>query len=151
MKPLRNYFMINSLRKYHKWRSLNKDEQSCVMYVLVWLSFWLLITQITPFRYWINVLKKTSFPGSKSYSARLILKCILHCQSLFPSANLCLIQALIFWSLLDENKDVCFVIGVQKNEKKMFEAHAWIEYQTEIIIGKRPFDHFIPIWRYLKE
>ena len=148
MKPLRNYFMINSLRKYYKWRSLSKDEQSCLVYVLVWLSFWILITHITPFRYWIKNLKTISFSGLKGYSVHLVLKCILHCQGLFPISNLCLIQALVFWSLVDEKKDVCFVIGVQKNKKNMFEAHAWIEKQSEILIGKRPFDQFIPIWRY---
>ena len=140
--------MISSLRKYRKWRSLCNYERHCVTSILVWLSFWLLVTQVIPFTYWINVLKKVRFSGFKTYSSDLLISCIVRCHSLFPTRNVCLIQAFVFWSLVDKNKDVCIVIGVQKNEMNIFEAHAWIEKQSEILIGKRPFDHFIPIWRY---
>lgn len=142
--------MINLLRKYHKWRLLDKNEKYCTISVLFWLSTWRLFTQLIPFVYWTKILKKCSLGSLKTYPSDFLLTSIFRCQMFFPHKNACLIQALVFWTLIDTNKSLYFVIGVQKNDTDNFEAHAWIGNQTEILIGKRPFDHFIPIWSFTK-
>lgn len=140
--------MKNLLKKYHKWYLLHEKEKSCIKSVLMWLCIWLILTQLIPFGCWTHLLKKKRFTFFSTYSPELISASILRCQTGFPSKNKCLIQSLVYWSLLSNHNDLHFIIGVQKNTLNQFEAHAWVKNQTEILIGKRPFDQFIPIWSH---
>lgn len=64
-----------------------------------------------------------------------------------PFAMTCLPQALATKFLLRSTDDIALKIGVSL-DNKLFEAHAWVEKEGEIIIGDFPESNYTPIWTW---
>lgn len=68
-----------------------------------------------------------------------VVKSVQACSRYVPYAS-CLTQALTARTLLQMRGQSCQLkIGVKKDEDEKFAAHAWIEVDGRIVIGKRPY------------
>ena len=71
-----------------------------------------------------------------------IVKSVRVCSRYVLYAS-CLTQALATRTLLQMKGQRSYLkIGVKKNENEKFAAHAWVEIEGRIIIGKHPYHHF---------
>lgn len=70
-----------------------------------------------------------------------VVRTVQACSRYVPYAT-CLTQALATRTLLQMKGQYSQLkIGVKKYEDEKFTAHAWIEVDGRIIIGKRPYHH----------
>ena len=82
-------------------------------------------------------------PGRTSdwSTIKLIVRSVRLCSRFVPYAT-CLTQALATRVLLRiDGQPSDLKIGVEKDRNKKFEAHAWIEVDGKIVIGKLPGHH----------
>ena len=65
----------------------------------------------------------------------------------FPFHATCLVKALTLKFLLSiHGYPSVLRIGVRQSEEGEFKAHAWLERNNEIIIGKPEFETYKPLW-----
>ena len=108
---------------------------------LIWMiriSLWLF-----PFKWldkWLGVLSsnETDNKAVDWIVINNIVRSVKVCSRYVPKAT-CLTQAVATNTLLRQQGQCSqFKIGVAKNQEEKFEAHAWIEVNGKIIIGKMP-------------
>lgn len=63
-----------------------------------------------------------------------------------PFRLLCLPQALALKYFLRNESDIALHIGVQKDPEHGFQAHAWVEKDSRVIIGDLPGMMFQSLW-----
>lgn len=69
-----------------------------------------------------------------------VVRCVRYCSRIVPYAS-CLTQALVTRVLLRmDGQPSDLKIGVEKDGNQKFAAHAWIEVDGRIVIGRLP-DH----------
>ncbi len=114
--------------------------ESLLLIWLIRLSLWLV-----PFR-WLN--KRLASVSSDLNNNRIdwlvikdVTRSVKSCSRYVPYAS-CLTQALATRTLLQlKGQNSRLQIGVNKDENDKLEAHAWIEIDGKIIIGKLPRHH----------
>jgi hypothetical protein len=105
---------------------------------IIRVGLWLL-----PFQTLRNILAKfTPVPGSSQATAnsetvKKIVRTVRSLSHYIPRAT-CLTQALAVTVLLSRRgQPASLQIGVSKGERGRLEAHAWVEIQGRIVIGKQ--------------
>lgn len=105
---------------------------------MIRISLWLF-----PFKWldkWLGVLSsnETHNKAVDWIVINNIVRSVKVCSRYVPKAT-CLTQAVATNTLLRRQGQCSqFKIGVAKNQEEKFEAHAWIEVNGKIIIGKMP-------------
>ena len=131
MKKLLKFLFLSSQKK-------KLLGQSLIFLIGIRLSLWIL-----PFK-WLND-RLLGF-GSNEPNSELVdwivvndvANSVRSCSRYVPAAS-CLTQALATRTLLLlRGQSSSLKIGVAKNESDKFMAHAWIEVNEKIIIGKLP-------------
>lgn len=110
--------------------------QSFVLLVIIRLSLWVL-----PFSILKNLfLKKTEISVKNQpidlKIVNIVVKAVTKCGGMIPFAS-CLTRAITAQILLKKlHQSSELKIGIKKSEPNKLEAHAWIEIDGRIIIGK---------------
>lgn len=95
-----------------------------------------------PFKHWRGLLRapKGSPPGdSTDAQVAEIVWAVDRVSSRFPKQLLCLPRALAVRAMLERRRIPCQLrIGVSRDNDGRFAAHAWLEYQGQIVIGDLP-------------
>lgn len=110
--------------------------RSFILIVLVRLGLWFL--PFTLIDRWLN----SAVPGADNkidwQTVRRIVRSVRTCSSFVPFAT-CLTQALATRVLLGmHGQHADLKIGVERDRDEKFGAHAWIEVDGRIVIGKLP-------------
>ncbi|MBS1774016.1 MAG: lasso peptide biosynthesis B2 protein [Bacteroidetes bacterium] len=77
---------------------------------------------------------------------QIMVMAIQRLQANLPFQVLCLIQALALKFYLRKENDYLLKVGVKKDERNKFAAHAWIEHNGTTIIGDMPDFNFRELW-----
>ena len=92
------------------------------------------------------LLLKSSYLPNDNYITNVIWA-VVRTKYFIPSAKNCLVQALASKLLLARyGKAIKLHIGVKFDPSHKFLAHAWVEYNSEIIIGELPGEHYQNLW-----
>jgi hypothetical protein len=133
---------MSKLRKFAELPAGEKLLLLRVLFVVGWIraALWVL-----PFR----VLQKFAFRGKKkkytSYSVEQYVWAVRATSRYVPRAT-CLTQALAAQVLLSRAGFSPQVeIGVAKNEKNQFQAHAWLVLKGQVVIGGAGFERYTPL------
>ncbi|AFY53066.1 hypothetical protein Riv7116_0465 [Rivularia sp. PCC 7116] len=143
------------LRKLNKTFRLNPEDLYFVFVTFILLGTIRLGLRFVELSVLLKLLQKVSKPefpllGINLIQSALSLEKIVSAVNLttrnMPGGAKCLARALTVRTLMSRNgysPELC--IGVAKNEEK-FEAHAWIEYQGQVIVGFLPdLPRYIPL------
>jgi Transglutaminase-like superfamily len=126
--------------RFHKLLRLSLGDWRllCQTFLLLnGLRFGLRLVPFQSLQRWIN------HTGSAQSSSRVFVSqigwAVSVCSRYTPGGVLCLAQALTTQRLmLQSGYDCELKIGVTNPKDAKFEAHAWVEYEGEIIIGNLP-------------
>jgi hypothetical protein len=91
-------------------------------------------------------LEKSTFPpkSASSLSVRQITQLVEKACRNIPMARKCLIQALTAKVLLvRQGYGAILRIGVARDNHEPLQAHAWVEYQGEAVIGRGGVNRYI--------
>jgi hypothetical protein len=84
-------------------------------------------------------------PGRERFTAGTLAWGVRIAARRVPHAT-CLTQGLVMRLLLAENGIQSILrIGVGRNEKGKFDAHAWVEIEEGVIIGGEQMHRFVPL------
>lgn len=121
--------------------------ESFIYLLTIRLGLWFL-----PFRTlngWLHAtgMPETAIGNVDWFLVRHVVGSVRLCSRYVPFAT-CLTQALAARSLLSRmGLDSDLRIGVEKDEGERFGAHAWIELDGKIIIGRMPHHHRFTVLR----
>lgn len=109
------------------------------VWCLLWIKAGLLLLPFTVFRKWYH---RVSRPGRVREAAKETMErtvwAVDTAANLLPFELLCLPRALATKYLLRNSPALTLEIGIEINPAKQFEAHAWVEQNGNIIIGRWP-------------
>lgn len=128
------------MKKLSKFLFLSYEEKKLLSQSLFWVAGIRLSLWIFPYR-WLN--DWLSNVGSANVAEQLnwdvvnkVTRSVRFCSRYVPQAS-CLTQALATKTLLRlKGLDSQLKFGVDKDENEKLKAHAWIEIDGKIIIGK---------------
>ena len=139
------------MRKLRKFLQLNSQKRS----LLVRAALLLLIAKTSlaflPFRLvrrFLNRFVRASFhtPPADPVICSRIGWAVAAAGRRIPGGKSCLPQALTAELLLrSEGLPSRLQIGVARDEKKNFQAHAWIESQGRVVVGGPALSHYTPL------
>ena len=121
---------------------LGYKEKMMILQAIFWLVYFRLGLWTMPTSWckkWISRDGEPPLPSGRDNSAANdIIRAVRECSRYVPQAS-CLTQALAAKTLLDRNGFQSLLkIGATRHGGK-FEAHAWIEIDGRIVLGKQPF------------
>ncbi len=122
-----------------KFFFLRPQEQRLLLraVLLLWvcrLGLWLL-----PFKTLRSLVAKFTFPSKRNPAKIDTIIWAVAVASRYVPAATCLTQALAGQVLLNQHDAPALLrIGVAKNERGTFQAHAWVESEGRIVIGNSP-------------
>lgn len=126
-----------------RFLSLGHKEKMLILQTIFWLVYFRLGLWMMPTPWckkWICSDGEPPLPttGQDNSAAKDIIRAVRECSRYVPRAS-CLTQALAAKTLLDRHGfQSVLKIGAARNDGK-FEAHAWIEIDGRIVLGKQPF------------
>jgi hypothetical protein len=132
------------MRKIYRFLLLPFNEKrllgrSFALIVLVRLGLW-----VIPFNVldrWLNGVHLVRDKGVDWAIVKRVVRSVRYCSRYVPFAS-CLTQALVTRVLLRmEGQPSDLKIGVERDRNEKFGAHAWIEVDGRIVIGKLPEHH----------
>jgi hypothetical protein len=133
---------MSKLRKFVGLPTAEKFLLLRTLFVVAWIraGLWVL-----PFR----VMQKFAFTGKKPkdspYSVEQLVWAVRATSSYVPGAT-CLTQALAAQALLSRAGHSPRVeIGVAKNEKNQFQAHAWLVLKGQVLVGGAGVERYTPL------
>jgi hypothetical protein len=136
--------------RWSKWRNLNADQK------IIWIkAAWCLVMikiglKLLPFDQFRKIFKwLTESKKKKSEDKEKVLATCWAIRSAayhLPLSLQCLPQALSSKYLLRHETDLKVQIGVLINSPGDFEAHAWVEWKEEVVLGELPDKNYQPIW-----
>lgn len=138
------------MSKLYKFLVLPRHEKWLYLNTAIWLLGVKVGLCILPFYRLCGWLNRNDHLNGRQADVQeifLILQAIERIsQLLAPLRMNCLPQALVGYKLLRQNKfDVKLKIGVMKNPGGHLVAHAWLEYQGEVILGNlQCLGQFVP-------
>lgn len=95
-----------------------------------------IILWIFPFKYIQESMQKPPKNKAKNNNIKVEhVRWALNTVSIYLPGSTCLTLALTGYKLLAKN-DSQVKIGVGKGSKGEFEAHAWLEYDDQVVIGE---------------
>ena len=100
---------------------------------------------LLPFR---AIQHMTARVGRHASAVHSVFRCAwaVRASSRYVPAATCLTQALAVQVLLAESGyDSRIEIGVNKDERRRFQAHAWVVCRGEIVIGGAEADRYVPL------
>lgn len=113
--------------------------QSLFLILFVRIGLWVL-----PFNLLDRWLNRAALVGDKAAdwaTIRRVVRSVRSCSRFVPGAT-CLTQALATRVLLQMDGQASDLkIGVERDRNERFGAHAWIEVDGRIVIGKLPRHH----------
>jgi hypothetical protein len=125
-----------------KWRSLSGPEKWIFLraaWCLLWIKAGLRLLPFALFKKWYHRLSR---PGRIQQAAPETMErtvwAVDTAANLLPFELLCLPRALATKYLLRNSPALTLEIGIEINPAKQFEAHAWVEQNGNIIIGRWP-------------
>jgi hypothetical protein len=131
MRPLRSW--INQSRSMRRKCCISSLDQLFIRVLLVLL----------PFRIFMKWYTRKIAAGRAYGNYSEIIE---WAQAVRVTGNVlkstCLVQACV---LKYRATETVLKIGV-RNQENGFEAHAWVEFEGQIILGKLPEFSFVPIW-----
>jgi hypothetical protein len=123
------------MRRLAKFFRLSAAEQSLLLRTVIIVAAIRLGLWVLPFRAVQRFAFKARAKKQSRYSVEQFIWAVRATSRCVPRAT-CLTQALAAQTLLSRagyNPQV--KIGVAKNEKKLFEAHAWLVLGDDVLIG----------------
>lgn len=129
------------MRKFYKFLffSCQKKKLLGQSFILIWMiriSLWLFRFQ--SLNKWLLRLSSPEVQEVNWVEVKDIVQSVRACSRFVPYAS-CLTQALTARTLLRfKGQDPQLKFGVDKDESGQFSAHAWLEINERIIIGKLP-------------
>lgn len=136
--------------RWKQWEKLKFEQK------IIWLKAAICLViiktglQLLPFGWFRKVFKWMAASGQKRSTEKdKVLSASWAVRSAayhLPLSLLCLPQALSVKYLLRHEKDLKVQIGVLINQPGDLEAHAWVEWKGEVVLGDLPEKHFQPIW-----
>jgi hypothetical protein len=91
------------------------------------------------------VVRTDDKSAARHHSVEQIVWAVRAASRYVPGAT-CLTQALAAqWLLGRSGHDASVLIGVRKDDRLGFQAHAWVICGTQVVIGGPAADHFVPI------
>lgn len=141
MKRPKQGFKRALARRFRKARALSWQQWSVLIYaccllnvirLLLWCSpFGKVRTRLTTF----SSRWKTTTP-EPTISVPFIAWTVSAASRHTPGGAMCLVRALTTQLLLNRYGYVHQLhIGVMRNDQQVFEAHAWVEYEGQVIMG----------------
>ncbi|MBO9613787.1 MAG: lasso peptide biosynthesis B2 protein [Dyadobacter sp.] len=125
-----------------KWRSLSGPEKWIFLravWCLLWIKAGLLLLPFSLFRKWYHRLSRPSrVQETAPETMERTVWAVDTAANLLPFELLCLPRALATKYLLRNSPALTLEIGIEINPTKQFEAHAWVEQNGNIIIGRWP-------------
>ncbi len=119
------------------------DKQLIIKTLLLMLRTRLILS-LLPFKYTQKFSNKKITKETGELSVNKLIWAVESVSNYIPKAT-CLTKALTAHNLLNEYGYINQIkIGVGKDVKGEFEAHAWLEYSGEVILGESDKD-FIPL------
>lgn len=134
MRQLHNFFQLSGRERYLLFISI-------FLLSIIRLCLWLL-----PFRTILKILKKTRQNQPKISLSAIVWAVNVATKYTLGSAK-CLARALTVQILMSHYGYSCELrMGVVKRETGILEAHAWIEYQGQVVIGgMNNLSEFVPL------
>jgi len=125
-----------------KWRNLSGPEKRIFLragWCLIWIKAGLLLLPFPLFRKWYHRASRPSrIENTPPESVKRAVWAVDTAANLLPFELLCLPRALATKYLLRNAPALTLEIGIEINPAKQFEAHAWVEQNGNIIIGRWP-------------
>lgn len=140
------------MRKLAKLLSLSVIERRLFLravFIVVCLRFKL---RFLPFEKLKGALSKPKFRFALSKSFRScsldqIVRNVKRVVRFIPGKDTCLVRAMAAQILcLEEGYPVRFHIGVSKDERDLFKAHAWVENEGHVLIGEEDRSFYQPLF-----
>lgn len=124
---------------------LSNEDKNLLLKTGLLMCLVRLLLRILPFNKTQIITKKLAIKPSNAYKANISLERLIWAVQItstyMPGSN-CLTNALTGHILLSrENYPNHLRIGVTKDDKGNFEAHAWLESGNQIIIGESQVDY----------
>jgi hypothetical protein len=127
-----------------KFIGLSNSEKALIFRAMFWVLLYRMGLWILPFRRAENWMIRSEVPAVSTVMNKDesivgdTVRSVRLCSRYVPHAT-CLTQALAARSLLSrQGQPAVLKIGVAKSDGN-FEAHAWLEVDGRIVLGKRPF------------
>lgn len=135
------------MTKAAKFLRLGPGERALILRSLYWMLVYRLGLWVLPFRLtqkWVQANDAPAVAGSGNGPVdpvvRNVARAVRSCSRYVPSAT-CLTQALTARKLLNRyGRSAALRIGVAKSAAG-FEAHAWLEVDGRIVLGKEPLHY----------
>jgi len=125
-----------------KWRSLSGPEKWIFLraaWCLLWIKAGLLLLPFPLFRKWYHrVSRPNHVREAGPERMERTVWAVDTAANLLPFELLCLPRALATKYLLRNSPALTLEIGIEINPAKQFEAHAWVEQNGNIVIGRWP-------------
>ena len=130
-----------------KFLRLSSRQKWLLLKALVVLTVYKCLLLIVPFNRFVKAppgpVQSPAIPSDKELSDTVWAITVVSRQRLLGFT--CLVQALAAKWLLKKYPAVALRIGVRKNERDDFSAHAWVVYNDRTILGGQTTEVFRPI------
>ena len=127
------------MRQQHKSLSLIPKERQLLVEAFALLGairFGLWLLPFSVLRRRLATINQTNFKPDNAFTIDQIVEAVNRSNYYLPGDTNCLAKALVTQLLmLQYGHSSKLRIGVAKDEKGQFEAHAWVESQDQIVIG----------------
>lgn len=140
------------MKRLHRFWRLKRGDRHLLIRTVVLLSLIRLGLRLLPFRVLLTLLSGIHRPSScfVSTDLRCVARCVwaVNVSSRLMSGEVkCLARALTTKLLLNQfGIDTDLKLGVAKSTGGALEAHAWVEYQGQVIMGHlNDLPRFIPL------
>lgn len=135
--------------RLHKWQALSRREQKWLGEAALLLTSVRLLQRTLPFRRWRRLLTRSAParpPRSGEPSPAELARAIERARRL-PGEYTCLPAAYALHLLLHRHGYRSSIqVGVARDAHGKVEAHAWLEYDGQILIGGLPdLGRFVPL------
>lgn len=138
------------LRQARRFVQFSKSQRHITLYAALLLAIIKLGLGLLPFQTLQRLVARIALfkPNwLRQLSVAEVVRAVNRCSRYMPGGAKCLARALTTQTILMQSG--CFVelcIGVAKNQSGALEAHAWIEHNNQVIMGKlSDLDRYIPL------
>lgn len=140
---------MQSANLIKKWRALNRTQKRYLLHaalVLTVIGGALKVLSFSRFKQWyLKAAQKFARNPVPDAEIPDIIWAVEKAAKILPFQLLCFPQSLAVKYLLGKSEGVVMHIGVNKDEIKGMEFHAWVEKKGKTIIGELP-SRFQPLW-----
>lgn len=140
------------MRQLNRWLSFSWQERRVLFYACLLLNGIRLSLWLFPFGWVRRSLNKISSiwicnSANQTISIQSIRRAVIMASRYTPGGAMCLVKAFTTQLLLHRYGYVHQLhIGVAKDDQHRFEAHAWIEHEGYVVMGKlSDLDRFKPL------